>query len=68
MTFQEMLETIPTLSLQERKELMHVLVETLTQTEETLMPERIPGLHAGTTWVSEDFDDPLPDEFWLDSE
>ena len=27
--------------------------------------ERIPGLHAGTTWVSDDFDDPLPDEFWL---
>jgi hypothetical protein len=26
---------------------------------------RVPGLHAGTTWVSDDFDDPLPDEFWL---
>lgn len=26
---------------------------------------RILGLHAGTTWVSDDFDDPLPDEFWL---
>lgn len=26
---------------------------------------RIPGLHAGTTWVSDDFDEPLPDEFWL---
>lgn len=26
---------------------------------------RIPGLHAGTTWVSDDFDAPLPDEFWL---
>jgi hypothetical protein len=25
---------------------------------------RIPGLHAGTTWVSDDFDAPLPDEFW----
>lgn len=29
---------------------------------------RVPGLHAGTTWVSEDFDDPLPDEFWLGEE
>ncbi len=28
--------------------------------------ERIPGLHKGTTWVSDDFDAPLPDEFWLD--
>jgi antitoxin (DNA-binding transcriptional repressor) of toxin-antitoxin stability system len=26
---------------------------------------RIAGLHAGSTWVSDDFDDPLPDEFWL---
>jgi hypothetical protein len=27
--------------------------------------KRIPGLHAGTTWVSKDFDDPLSDDFWL---
>ena len=27
---------------------------------------RILGLHAGKTWVSDDFDDPLPDEFWGD--
>lgn len=26
---------------------------------------RVAGLHSGTTWVSDDFDDPLPDEFWL---
>lgn len=26
---------------------------------------RIAELHAGTAWVSDDFDDPLPDEFWL---
>ncbi len=25
---------------------------------------RIAGLHEGQGWVSEDFDDPLPDEFW----
>ncbi len=28
---------------------------------------RIPGLDAGTTWVSDDFDDPLPDSFWFGS-
>ncbi len=28
-------------------------------------PPRIPGLHSGKVWMSEDFDDPLPDEFWL---
>lgn len=27
---------------------------------------RIPGLDAGTTWVSDDFDDPLPESFWFD--
>lgn len=26
---------------------------------------RIAGLHAGAVWTSEDFDEPLPDEFWL---
>lgn len=25
---------------------------------------RVAGLHAGMGWVSDDFDDPLPDEFW----
>jgi hypothetical protein len=31
------------------------------------MPEklRIAGLHKGNWWVSDDFDDELPDSFWL---
>ena len=29
---------------------------------------RIPGLHRGAIWTSEDFDEPLPDEFWTGSE
>jgi hypothetical protein len=29
------------------------------------IPQRIPGLHTGTVWMSDDFDAPLPDEFWL---
>lgn len=29
---------------------------------------RIPGLGAGTTQVSDDFDEPLPDSFWLGDE
>ncbi len=28
---------------------------------------RVPGLDANTTWVSDDFDDPLPDSFWFDT-
>jgi len=26
---------------------------------------RIPGLHQGEIWISDDFNDPLPDAFWL---
>lgn len=26
--------------------------------------KRVAGLHAGAIWTSEDFDEPLPDEFW----
>jgi len=29
------------------------------------VPKRVPGLDAGTTWVSDDFDEPLPDSFWF---
>lgn len=25
---------------------------------------RVAGLHEGACWISDDFDDPLPDEFW----
>ncbi len=30
--------------------------------------ERVAGLNRGTIWTSEDFDQPLPDEFWLNHE
>jgi antitoxin (DNA-binding transcriptional repressor) of toxin-antitoxin stability system len=26
---------------------------------------RIAGLHLGAIWMSDDFDEPLPDQFWL---
>lgn len=26
--------------------------------------KRVAGLHAGAIWTSEDFDEPLPDDFW----
>jgi hypothetical protein len=68
MTVKEIIEIIPTLSPEERRELMHALVDALAEAPTTEQMERIPGLHAGTTWVSDDFDDPLPDEFWLGEE
>jgi prevent-host-death family protein len=30
--------------------------------------QRVPGLNRGTIWTSQDFDEPLPDEFWLGQE
>lgn len=27
--------------------------------------QRVLGLHQGMGWMSDDFNDPLPDEFWL---
>lgn len=27
--------------------------------------QRIPGLHSGAIWVSDDFDAPLSEEFWM---
>lgn len=35
---------------------------------EPSMLERVPGLHRGDIWASDDFDDPLPDSFWLGEE
>jgi antitoxin (DNA-binding transcriptional repressor) of toxin-antitoxin stability system len=26
--------------------------------------KRVAGLHGGAIWTSEDFDEPLPEEFW----
>lgn len=29
---------------------------------------RVPGRHAGEVWIADDFDEPLPDSFWLGDE
>ncbi len=31
------------------------------------MTPRIAGLHAGAMWTSDDFDEPLPEEFWIEN-
>ncbi len=30
--------------------------------------KRVAGLNRGTIWTSEDFDEPLPNEFWVGQE
>lgn len=46
-----------------------VRIEEQPEQNEQLKP-RIPGLHAyaGVAWMSDDFDDELPDEFWFGTE
>ncbi len=39
-------------------------VVTEEPTSEPVLKERILGLHEGQGWMSDDFDAPLPDEFW----
>ena len=69
MTFNELVQQIESLSIAERKRLISVIVDSIATTTTQPQRERIPGLHAGSTiWVSDDFDDPLPDSFWLGEE
>ncbi len=37
----------------------------VTPIEKPERKERVLGLREGQVWLSEDFDDELPDEFWL---
>lgn len=65
--FDDLLKVIEKLSPEQKR----VLREHLEAEEETPVEEgatakpRVLGLHPGAIWTSEDFDDPLPDEFWL---
>ncbi len=35
---------------------------------ESVQEKRVGNLHPGSIWTSDDFDAPLPDEFWLGTE
>jgi hypothetical protein len=65
-------ELTKTLSPQEKKELVKEIMATLPPEVMEHAPDvpkkpRILGLHAhlGKVWMSDDFHDELPDEFWL---
>lgn len=67
MTFDEMVAQIPELSVTERKQLIHIIVDSLA-TPPAPKKKRIPNLHEGLVWMSDDFDDELPDSFWFGDE
>ena len=57
--------TIDALSPEERQELRQYLDQVEAQPK-PVKKQRILGMHAhlGNFWMSDDFDDELPDEFW----
>jgi hypothetical protein len=44
---------------------VHVRVEIKPDAPKAARP-RVLGLHQGSVWMSDDFDQPLPDSFWLE--
>ena len=63
--FEDLLKVVDSLS-PEQKRLLREHMDTETPPSEVdLSKSRILGLHPGAMVTSDDFDDPLPDEFWL---
>lgn len=55
--------------MDEAKPIARLVPEPLADLDAEVAPTpRIAGLHAGVIWTSDDFDEPLPDEFWLGTE
>ncbi|GIK64856.1 MAG: hypothetical protein BroJett018_26500 [Chloroflexota bacterium] len=65
-TLHQIYALIDTLELEYLEEVKWYVEE---QTRTALMPKpgkpRVLGLHAGAITISDDFNDPLPDEFWF---
>jgi hypothetical protein len=61
------LQTLPPEKLQQVLDFVEFLAQKYTQSPEVQEPpqQRIPDLNKGEIWMSDDFNDPLPDEFWL---
>ena len=62
------LEKLKTLPIEQRKQVSD-FIDFLVNKYQTSKSERdqkslIMGLFEGKGWISEDFNDPLPDEFW----
>lgn len=65
MSAQEILAELPTLTAAELKEVAErcALLEAVTPSMKSVKP--VLGLHRGAFIVADDFDEPLPDSFWL---
>jgi hypothetical protein len=66
MLHDNILEEILALPPQERRQLIELISESLSTIPKIPLEPRVLGLSANPDfWISEDFDDPLPDEFWF---
>ncbi len=61
---QALLEEVRSLTPAQQQEVLD-FAAFLRQKTPTVAKERVPGLHRGAFIISDDFDDPLPDSFWL---
>jgi hypothetical protein len=65
-TVSEIAAAAGSLTLEEQRKLLARLTAQVREREMQPLPQqRVPGLHRGMVWMSNDFNDPLPDEFWL---
>ena len=44
---------------------MQIVSPTFRPSAVEALPPRVLGLHEGQGWMNEEFNDPLPDAFWL---
>ncbi|WGV27877.1 DUF2281 domain-containing protein [Halotia branconii] len=66
-TTSELIAKLQTLAPEQQQQVLD-FVEFLAQKyaqPEQPPQKRIPDLNKGEIWMSDDFNDPLPDEFWL---
>jgi mRNA-degrading endonuclease RelE of RelBE toxin-antitoxin system len=61
------LQTLPPEQQQQVLDFVEFLMQKYAQPEKTqeTPQQRIPDLNRGKIWISDDFNDPLPDEFWM---
>ncbi|MBZ0315435.1 MAG: DUF2281 domain-containing protein [Anaerolineae bacterium] len=64
---QAVFQLVKTMTPEELEELAQFLEAQRDQVQNTPQQPRILGLHANTGpfWISDDFNDPLPDAFWF---
>lgn len=64
--FEDLLKVIDQLSDEQKRIIsQHLAENTVSAAHNKPKKPRILGLHPGAFQPSDDFDDPLPDEFWL---